>query len=139
MPSDDMRSKIRRRVRSYTREIVEPCKCFGTWLTEQKNGTHPIRYMNRLFLAIYEGEYVIIIEDKHLDIKSLINDLWDRKPDHYDCFQFCELLLDFISKEHLEHWYVLFSIVYNTYFLHLLSVTLWSYPQGNELVLENVF
>ena len=102
MPTDDMRSKIRRRVRSYTREIVEQCKCFGTWLTEQKNGTYPIRYMNRLFLAIYEGEYVIVIEDKHLDIKSLINDLWDRKPDHYDCFQFCELLLDFISKEHLE-------------------------------------
>ena len=57
--------------------------------------------MNRLFLAIYEEEYVIVIEDIHLDIKSLINDFWDRRPDHYTTFQFCELFMDFIVKEHL--------------------------------------
>ena len=103
MPSDEMRSQIRRCVRSYTKEIDEQCQCFGTMLTEKKHGTYPFTYINRLFLAIYKGEYVIVIEDKHLDIKSLINDFWDKKPDHHTSFQFCELFLDFIVKEHLEN------------------------------------
>ena len=101
MPSDEMRPKIKRCVLSHTKKIKEQCQCFGTWLTESKNGTYPFTYMNRLFLAIYEEEYVIVIEDIHLDIKSLINDFWDRRPDHYTTFQFCELFMDFIVKEHL--------------------------------------
>ncbi len=89
LPNSLQTSRIRRCVRNFTREETEPFRLFGTLQTEKKDGVAPFTYKERLFVAVFREDFVVAIEDRHLDIKPLI-DLWDCKPIKYRELPFAE-------------------------------------------------
>ncbi len=91
VPSVQQKSRIRRCVLEYTSETTENYDIFGMLFedAELNDSTVPFIFKNRLFLAIFREEFVVVCEDTSLNIKVLI-DLWDSKPVDYLQMPFAE-------------------------------------------------
>lgn len=79
IPSVQQKSRIRRCILQYTSETTENYDIFGMLFedTVLNDTTVPFTFKNRLFLAIFREDFVVVCEDTSLNIKVLI-DLWDR-------------------------------------------------------------
>ena len=84
VPTANKKSRIRRCILEFTSETTENYNIFGISLTDssENDTTVNFKYGQRMFLAIFRKEFVIVCEDCTLNIKVLI-DLWDRPPLDY--------------------------------------------------------
>ena len=82
------RSKVLDIVTEYTSEHREDFDVFGM-LTESINSTStiPFQYKNKLFVAAYCEDFVLLFEDNVLNVAILIS-LWDKQLLTYDEMEF---------------------------------------------------
>ena len=84
VPSAQKKSRIRRCILEFTNETTDNYSIFGISLTDSSGNDTTVNFMygQRMFLAIFREEFVIVCEDCTLNIRVLI-DLWDRQPRDY--------------------------------------------------------
>ena len=89
VPNANQKARIRRCILEYTSEMKEKYDIFGTThhFMNRNEPNIPIKYGQRMFLAIFRDDFVIVCEDNTLNIKVLI-DLWDCIPVEFTEMQF---------------------------------------------------
>ncbi len=84
-PNQDLAVRIHSCAMQYTSEEIDSFDIFGM-RNDGDLGTNiltPFLYQRRLFLAVYREDFLVAIEDNHLNIKVLIKDLWGCNPINY--------------------------------------------------------
>ena len=81
-PTTTQRACVRRCILQHSNETTDDYEIFGMLHEASSIESVPIRYENRLFLAVYRQDFVIVLEDTSLNIRVLI-DLWDCQPLNY--------------------------------------------------------
>lgn len=70
-------------ISQYTNEATDNFNVFAMPNIVEGTTNVPFWYRRRLFLAIFREDFVIVIEDNDLNIRILIEDLWDCYPANY--------------------------------------------------------
>ena len=83
LPTPSEKSLIRRCILNFTSEATDPLRIFGMFHNDPdlRDGTLPFTYKsNRLFLAVFREDFFVVFEDHDLNIRALIEELWDCNP-----------------------------------------------------------
>ncbi len=92
LPNPTQKSFIRRCILNFTSEATDPMRVFGMFQSDPtvRDGTIPFTYNNRLFLTVFREGFFVVFEDSHLNIRALIEELWDCNPVKYVDLPFAE-------------------------------------------------
>ena len=81
------RSKVMDMVTEYTSEHAEDFNVLGMLTESKSNSTIAFEYKNKLFVAAYWDDFVLIFEDTVLNIAILVS-LWDKNLLTYEEMEF---------------------------------------------------